>query len=210
MSSGGTQRDIIFLVADRNMEATVQGLLSRTESLAIRRVGSVIRTHPQRDPGCYRRAHEFLGPFPNLYAYAMVLFDREGCGNQTQSRKTLEAEVEDRLAHAGWRQRARAIVLDPELECWVWSDSPHVDVALGWKDRSPGLRTWLVENSLLDQDQVKPARPKEAMERVLRFVRKPRSSAIYRELAVTVGLHRCTDPAFEKLRTTLQRWFPVE
>jgi hypothetical protein len=210
VNSGGAQRDIIFLVADRNMEAAVEGLLSRRESLAMRDVTFVIRTHPQRDPGCYRRAHEFLGPFHNLYAYAMVLFDREGCGNQTQPRETLEAEVEDRLAHAGWRHRARVVVPDPELESWVWGDSLHVDEALGWAGRTPALRSWLIERGLLEGHQTKPGRPKEAMEAALRAVRKPRSSAIYQELAAKVSFRRCADPAFLKLRNILQGWFPAE
>jgi hypothetical protein len=210
VSSGGAQRDVIFLVADRNMEAAVLGLLGRPESLAIRRVGFVIRTHPQRDPGCYRRAHEFLGPFRNRYAYAIVLFDREGCGNQTQPRETLEAEVEERLAGSGWRDRAGAIAVDPELESWVWSDSPQVDTALGWAGHTPALRSWLIERGLLERHQAKPGRPKEAMEAALRVVRKPRSSAIYQELAATVSLRRCADPAFLKLRNTLQGWFPAE
>jgi hypothetical protein len=210
VNASGTRSDVIFLVADRNIEAAVQGLLSRTRSLAIRPTTFVIRTHPGKDPGCYGKAHEFLRAFHRRYAYGIVIFDREGRGNDTQPRETLESEVEHRLAGTGWHDRARAIVLDPELETWVWSDSPHVDVALGWTQRSPALRSWLAEQGFLEQNQVKPDRPKEAMEAVLRFVRKPRSSAIYQYLAVKLSLRRCTDPAFEKFTTTLQQWFPAE
>ena len=210
MNSAGTQRDVIFLVADPSIEAAVQGLLSRTKSLAIRPPTFVVRTHPGRDPGCYGKAHEFLRAFHKRYAYTIVIFDREGCGNETQSRETLEAEVEERLARNGWRDRARVVVLDPELESWVWSDSPHVPTALGWPRTPPALRSWLVERGLPEGNQVKPARPKEAMEAVLHSIRKPRSSKIYQKLAEKVSLARCTDSAFEKLRTTLQQWFSAE
>ena len=210
MNAMTQQRDVIFLVADRNTQAAVQGLLSRRESLAIRSVDGTIYAHPEHDPGCYLRAHDFLRAFRNGYAYAIVIFDREGCGNEAEPRETLEAEVEARLAAAGWRDRAKVVVLDPELESWVWSDSPQVELALGWTERSPALRSWLVEHGFLEKDQAKPGRPKEAMEAALRCVRKPLSSAIYQELAEKVSLRRCIDPAFEKFRTTLQRWFPAE
>ncbi len=51
--------------------------------------------------------------------------------------------------------------------------------------------------------------PKGSMEAVLRAVRRPRSSSIYNELAAQVSLRRCVDPAFNKLKTTLQDWFPA-
>jgi hypothetical protein len=202
------QRDIIFVVADRDIEATVLGLLSRPQSLAIRRISAVIRTHPEKDPGCFLRAHDFLRAFRSHYARAIVMFDREGCGSEALSRVALEAAVEDRLRKNGWDDRAKTIVIDPELESWVWSDSPEVDRILGWVARSPVLRSWLWEKGFLQEGTVKPRRPKEAVEAALRVVHKPRSSAIYQDLAMSVSLRRCTDPAFTKLRATLQSWFP--
>jgi len=136
------------------------------------------------------------------------MFDREGCGKDLKPRLDLEAEVEARLQRSGWDNRASAIVLDPELECWVWSGSPKVDRALGWIGRTPTLRAWLLERGFVKEDAIKPSRPKEAMEAALREVRQPRSSAIYEDLATNVSLQRCTDPAFTKLRTTRQAWFP--
>jgi hypothetical protein len=132
------QRDIIFLVADRNMAAAVRGMLGRPKSLGIRPVQAVIRTHPEHDPGCYLNAYDFLRAFRNRYAHAMVIFDREGCGNDSLLREGLESEVEGTLARTGWADRARAVVIDPELESWVWSDSPEVDIALGWAGHVPG------------------------------------------------------------------------
>lgn len=208
MTSAGLQRDLIFLVADRNIEAAIQGVLGRHASLQIRPVSAVVRTHPQKDPGCYLRAHDFLGPFQRRYGYAMVVFDREGCGKEHIARERLESDVEERLAANGWPDRSRALVIDPELEAWVWSDSPHVDTAMGWAGKTPALRRWLIGQGLLRSTEPKPPRPKEAVEAALRQVRKPRSSAIYRELADKVGLERCIDPAFLRLKDTLQQWFP--
>lgn len=121
----------------------------------------------------------------------------------------MEAKIEDNLSRTGWKDRSAAIVIDPELEVWVWSDSPVVEKQLKWSSRYPGLRDWLVSKGFLRADATKPSRPKEAVEAVLREVRLPRSSSLYRALAERVSLAKCTDRAFEKLRSTLQRWFGI-
>jgi hypothetical protein len=82
-----------------------------------------------------------------------------------------------------------------------------VDRILGWEGANPPLR-WLEDNSLLNPGAEKPADPKRAVEQALREVRQPRSSAIYGKLAENVGLQRCKDLAFSKLKETLVAWFP--
>jgi hypothetical protein len=94
----------------------------------------------------------------------------------------LEKRIEHNLNASGWQDRSTAIVIVPELENWVWSNSLHVDRVMGWKDKKPDLRSWLVEQKWLDHGKTKPAMPKEAMEAALRFAKKPRSSSLYRDL----------------------------
>lgn len=201
--------DLLVLVADQNMLAAVRGLMDRRKSLRVNEVFSFeIFPHPEHDTGCLLRAHEFLGPFQRQYRYAIVMFDRDGCGS-TEVRENLEKGVEDRLAAKGWKDRSAVIVLDPELENWVWSNSPHVSESLGWKDRSNNIRDWLRASGETFSDLEKPHRPKEAVERVLRQTKKRRSSALYESLARKVGLASCRDPAFEKFRSVLQAWFPA-
>lgn len=203
-------RDIIFVLADRNIETAIASLLTRHQALAIRRIEYVTRVHPQKDPGCCLRAHDYLRPFCRRYTRALVVFDREGSGKDDVPRTMIEEEVEQSLATSGWSDdRARVIVIDPELEAWVWSDSPKVDDSLGWAGRKPSIRDWLRQQEFKIADNGKPERPKEAMEAALRVVRKPRSSAIYADLGTQVSLRRCVDPAFNKLKTTLQEWFPA-
>jgi hypothetical protein len=200
-------KDFVVLTADKNAQFAVRGILSRYRSLGIRRVDPDYLLHPGKDPGVLHSAHEFLRTFAKLYTYALVLMDREGSGQEAVLRADMEARIEEALGKSGWNDRATAIVIDPELDIWAWSDSPHVDHELGWSKRQPDLRTWLTEQGLLKTGAVKPDRPKEALEAALREVRKPRSSALYQALAEKVSLERCTDLAFEKLKTALQRWF---
>ncbi len=204
------QKDLIVLAADKDTRFTVEGLLGRHQALNIRPLKYEIITHPEHDPGCLTRSDGILKLYHKTHRFALVLFDREGCGKEKTPREDLEQEVEDQLTRVGWSSRAAVLVIDPELEIWVWSDSPHVISELGWKDQDQDIRTWLIEQGFPnDQDQQKPARPKEAMEAVLKRSKKPKSSAIFRSRAEKVSLSRCADAAFLKFRTVLQGWFPL-
>lgn len=201
-------RDLVVLTADRNAEFALRGVLSRFHSLAIRPVNPEYYVHPEKDSGVFHHAHDYLRPFTRAFAHALVLMDREGSGREHLSRKDMEQHIEDNLRTSGWGNRAAALVIDPELENWIWSDSPHVDKELGWIQQAVALRAWLRKEGFLTEGTPKPPRPKEALEATLRQAHRPRSSAIYRAIAEKVGLSRCTDPAFLKLRDLLTQWFP--
>lgn len=49
-----------------------------------------------------------------------------------------------------------------------------------------------------------------AVERTLYVLKKRRASALYFDLASQMTFERCLDPAFLKLKTTLQSWFPLQ
>lgn len=210
MNSANDHHDLGVLVADRNMEYSIKGILERTESIKIKKIKYEIYTHPLRDPGCRNNGHDFLRPFVNLYEHALIIFDKEGCGKEKNTtREELEKEIEKRLAISGWGDRAAAIVIDPELENWLWSDSPEVDVVLGWKGKNPSLHHWLEDRGYLTGNSIKPSHPKDAVESALRIVNKPRSSSIFYQLANKVSLKRCQDPAFLKLKEKLFKWFSI-
>ena len=205
--SSGWESDLVVLVPDKDMESAIAGLLSRPQALGIRQMKFKIYVHTTgHDSGCLRDSHNFLRSMTNLYAHALVLFDRFGCGQEEQSRESLEQIVEQRLSDSGWDDRAAVIVLDPELEIWVWSNSPHVDRCLGWKGKQPKLRHWLCSQGLWPENKLKPSDPKKAIEQALRKVQKPRSSSLYEQLAKAVSLQGCTDRAFAKFKEVLQRW----
>ncbi len=210
MSGVSYKRDLTVLAADQMIEGVVRALLARPEALGMRRVTAELYSHPQRDPGCRTRSDSFLSQYASLSRHALVVFDREGCGDERSPREAIEADVEERLRASGWDNRAAVIVIDPELEQWVWSNSPHVDTILGWKDHNPCLRTWLSETGRLPSGQMKPLGPKESMQSAARLVRTPWSSSLHRDIARKVSFERCVDGAFLKLRSVLQSWFPVE
>ena len=207
MIPAGFQIDLVVLVPDKQMEATIRPLLKRHASLNIRPLTFESLVHPRRDPGCRGDPEPLLSLYLSRAQYALVLFDREGCGEEHLTRETLEANVEATLTNAGWSDRSSAIVIDPELESWVWSDSVVVDQTIGWAGTQPPLRAWLKQRGFVVEGQMKPERPKEAMEAAMKHKRKRRSASIYQELAEKVSLARCVDPAFLKFRAVLAQWF---
>lgn len=200
-------KDLIVLVADKNMEHAVRGLLQRRQALGIREIDAEIFVHPRHDPGCVNEAHDFLRPFTESHRRALVLFDHDGSGREATAPSALASLVKQRLEAGGWQDRAEVIVLAPELEIWVWSASPQVEACLGWAGREPRLREWLAASNQWPPGQAKPTDPKAALEMALREARKPRSSAIYLDLAQKVSLRGQSEPAFLLFIQTLQSWF---
>jgi hypothetical protein len=198
--------DLICLVADKNMEAAIAELLKRHAALRIRQITAEVFVHPRRDGGVFREGVQFIRPYKDKYQHGLLLLDA-AWGGSGRNAEDVKAVLDSELAKAKLDRWARAIVIDPELEVWVWSDSPHVAKALGWSEGQSALLSWLRQNGLWQAEDRKPRDPKTALERALWTVRKPRSSAIYRTLAQTVSVERCQDAAFLRLRNTLQEWF---
>jgi len=208
MTDSPVPRDLIAVVADGDTEAALRAVLVRHDSLQIRPITVDIQRHLHRDAGCRSDAHNLLRLSVGRYLHALVVFDHEGSGREMESAPALEAEVEQRLAANGWDDRAAAIVVEPELEAWVWSDSSEVDAVLGWSGRSPSLRQWLHANpTWWPRDRKKPTRHKEALDGALRAVMRQRSQTIFEDLASRVALSRCIDPSFTKLKLLLRDWF---
>lgn len=200
--------DLIVLVADTDAEWTLRTLLEqRAPALGIRPVQCEVHRYPGRDAGVFRDAPDFLRGYLARAVHALVLLDYEGSGGEHRlTALEMEQDLETRLQSHGWAVgQAAAIVLTPELEVWVWSHSPHVATVLG------------VSQEVLQQiwqaapltATGKPQRPKETLARVLRRSRRPFSARIFQELAERVSLN-VHERAFDKLRTTLQGWFPVK
>lgn len=196
--------DLVLLVPDKNTESTVHGALARPEALGIRAVSYQVLVDQGRDGGVRRRGAQLLAAQHRRFSHALLLLDYEGCGADVAASE-LEAYLDGELA-ATWADRAKAIVIDPEVDVWMWGTEAHLRQMVGWAlDVDP--REWLAGQSFVIHAGGKPARPKEALDAVFRHARMPRSSARYRYMAERTSLTRCLDPAFVRLRTTMGRWF---
>ena len=209
MTAKEYRKDLVVLVADADMAEAARGLPRRLESLGIGKLAWQVVTHAMHDPGCRVAAPVQQRSFQNDFKQAVVMFDHSGCGDP-RPREVIQREVEDGLARNGWRNRAKAIVIEPELEAWVWSRSRHVPELLGWTAGDPTLRSWLEPNGLWRTGESKPIDPKGAMRRALRQMNLQPSARRFAELAGAVSLQRCSDPAFNEFARMLRKWFPTE
>jgi hypothetical protein len=200
-------KDLIVLAADQSMKLAIGKLLARTDHIGVRQISAEVYTHPDRDPGVLRRSHEYLRQYWRQYEHAIAICDREGSGRDSP-RDELEGQIEERLRANGWDDRASAIVIDPELETWMWGDWVALTRSAGWRGDGNSLKEWLRTRTLLKVGEAKPQRPKETLESVLKENQMPWSSAIHEKMAATADTTGCVDGAFLKLKSTLQRWFP--
>ena len=203
--------DLVCLVADSSMKAAMSSLLERPNALGIRPITKEIPVHQERDPGCCHDPMKVLRPYRNNTKHALIVLDHEWTGVPAASGAELEFWIEEKLKRDGILDWAAPVVIEPELETWVFSDSPHVDNVLGWKNRNIPLRKALERQGLWQPDDLKPADPKAALEWALRTVKKlPISSTYFRELARRVGTKHCQDRAFLRFKQLLQTWFPLD
>jgi hypothetical protein len=209
-------RDCVFLLADKNMQAAFEGFLGRPgfhQSLGCGTFNfdprqDILVAAGDNDPGLYIRGHELLRPFQTTYRHAVVVLDAEWEGSP--GKNAITEHLAKNLKSIGWAEGIFAvIVIDPELENWIWQQNDHVARGLGFGSSKelmadPDLqRAWPATQS-------KPSSPKETLETLLKKRRIPRSSAIYKQITSQVSIRRCQDSAFHAMLVALRAWFPLE
>jgi len=202
--------DLVCLVADSNMEAAVSALLDRHQALGIRPIERLIKVHRERDSGCYHRPADVLRAYRRDAEHAVVMLDHAWDGVPARSGSGLERLIDEKLRLVGMGGWAVPVVIEPELETWVFSSSPHVSDVLGWKKRKPNLRKALEQQGLWSPEDSKPDDPKAALKWALKVGRnRPISSVYFRRIAQRVSVENCQDRSFLRFKNLLQHWFPL-
>ncbi|MCS6835757.1 MAG: hypothetical protein NZ750_07050 [Anaerolineae bacterium] len=201
-------QDLVVVCADLDAEQALKTMLSNNLKLGTAPFSFSLYRH-QGDSNCRNSAHDFLKPFVDQYRFALVVFDHHGSGDERVAPDEVRRQVLENLSRAGWQGRCEAIVIAPELEAWVWSESPNVAQVMGWES-TPKLRRWLQEQSLWPEQVAKPSDPKSAYEKALRQAKKARSARIFAQLAEHVSYKGCQDASFNLLLDTLKGWFPPQ
>jgi hypothetical protein len=140
------------------------------------------------------------------FSHALLVLDFEGSGSELSDAKALEAELDHQLS-VQWQGTAKAIVIEPELDVWVWGTENALETAIQWPT-GKNVREWCRSQGFVFEQNGKPKRPKEALEAALRVPGLPRSSALYQRIAEKISLRYCDDEAFIRLREQLTDWFP--
>jgi len=208
-------RDCFFLVADKTMEQVITGFAAR-DRFYLSLSCSSFELDPERDvrvavglndPGLYLRAAELLRPRLGEYGHAIVMLDAEW--DSAPSANDQRCEIEGRLYQAGWPEDSIvAIVVEPEIDAWLWTGTVHTARALNWPNYEE-LEAFLLERGFLREGEQKPQRPKEAALLAIREKQRPFSSAIHRYVAENASITKyCLEPGLCRLVETLRRWFP--
>lgn len=198
--------DLVVLVADKNMQFALQGVLKRPQALGIRRVTHQFRVHIGRDGGVRSSGPEMLEIERTRFSHALLILDYEGCGATNTSALAVEDALDQRLERV-WGKAGKAIVVSPEIDAWMWGSDTVLRQVLSWPLKE-NIRDWLRQRGFEFGAHQKPLRPKEALDAMRLVHRLPRSSAVYEKITGRISLQNCSDQAFQRLRTQLQSWFP--
>ena len=199
-------KDLALLVADKNMDFAMRGILNRHKALGIRSVSYEIRQHVNRDGGVRTTGPETLALLRQQFRHGIVMLDWEGSGSKAKIAISLEQELDARLERT-WGDRAKAIVIEPELDVWIWGSDNALVKILEWSE-DQGIREWLTGRGYAFDGSQKPMRPKKALNELMVWLNHPRSSVLYERITGKISLTQCVDPAFRRLRSILQSWFP--
>ena len=124
-----------------------------------------------------------------------------------QTAVEVEAQLAAELALV-WQDKAKAIVIDPELETWIWGSDNALQAALDWP-LLQSIRAWLTQQSYAVGSNGKPDQPKAAFGALVPVQELPRSSAPYESITLKISLESCQDEVFQRLKHTSRRWFPA-
>ncbi len=199
------KKDLVLLVADKDAHFALKGVLQRPRAIGIPPISFDFRVHTNHDAGVRTTGPEMLAMERQRFSHALLVLDFEGSGAGLGAR-TLEDELDTRLS-ATWQNRGKAIVIEPEVDVWMWGTDNAIRDILGWP-LDGSIREWLRRKGFQFQANDKPMRPKEALDAVRREANARRSSALYEEIASRISLQSCTDTAFQRLRQQLLTWFP--
>lgn len=200
--------DLTLVVADKNMQFALKGALGRPEALGIRPIQCQFLS-AGNDGVARTQGPDLLRTQQGISTKGLLILDYEGSGTNKPDARSLEEELNSSLQQC-WPDGAKAIVIEPELEMWLWGSDNALQNALEWP-LSFGIRNWLEHRipPYTFRNNGKPDRPKEAWEALIPVHRKPRSSSLYEEVASQISLKNCIDPSFVRLRQHLQMWFPM-
>ncbi len=158
-----------------------------------------------RDSGCFQKGPELLDSFRGSHRHGLLVLDAAWDG--APSAMKMERELATRVQRT-WGADAAVLVLNPELETWAFTGSDKLADHLGWSLMRHGdFKFWLAQRV---GESGKPSDPKGVLDQATKLTHRPRNPAWWGKLgAMPINFNACADPAFVKLKQSLQRWFAL-
>jgi hypothetical protein len=213
-------RDVIFHLADEHMEKGLKAFFARDDwhhALGCRQFeidpeneNDFFRVAGHTDGGIWRHAGNNLRLFHDKYRYAVIILDADF--EPRPGADILRREISETMIRAGWvAERFAVIVIEPELEAWLWSPNQNVALAFGHADFDL-LRGVLEREQLWNPGDAKPNDLKRARDRAARLGGKKTGGPIFKGVFSNISRRACdlcVEPGFMAMRTALQTWFPA-
>ena len=136
-------KDLVLLVADKNAQFALKGALNRPEAWAFAPSSLSFACIPAGDGGTRKSGPEMLALERRRFSHALLVLDFEGCGTDLPNATALETQLDKKLS-SQWKTDAKSIVIEPELDVWVWGADNAVEAVIEWP-AGKGVREWLLE-----------------------------------------------------------------
>ena len=215
-------KDVIFHLADQHMEVGFRAFFRRDDWHYALGCGNfqidpeegstdIYRVSGHTDGGIWKHAHANLAPFRKQYKRAVIVLDADF--EPHPGAQTLQKDISDGMIESGWEaDRFCVVVIQPELEAWLWAPNVNVAKAFGHPNFED-LQAALSGEGLWSAGSTKPHDLKRARDRATKLGGKKTGGPIFK--GVFGGISRracdlCEEPGFIAMRSALKTWFPVE
>jgi hypothetical protein len=120
-------KDLLVYTADADAMAVMTAILARPLSLGIREITYDVKRHPGRDSGMYQTGAELARFEKGKYRKVLLMWDHHGSGrDHLETPEACVSAVERKLDDITWSGHRSAVVIDPELEEWLWHNTTSV------------------------------------------------------------------------------------
>jgi hypothetical protein len=202
-------KDLLVVLEGRDDKEVMRAVLNRPNDLGIRTITFELdrrsRAVPTQEPDLARDQRK-------EFQFAICLWDHVGSPYENERPAQAQGKVQARLNQNTLRDCSKALVIDPELEIWLWQDQAAIATVL--EVNAPQLIEWLDDwqkgyfpdkniGALIEQF------PKEALEAVFQRAKEKPSAALYRRIASEANLGLWSQASsFQQMRRALRKWFP--
>lgn len=197
---------LVVLEGPRDREV-IRAVLGRPAALGIRQITFQC---VQRSSAVCAQGPDIARQQRNRFRYVICLWDHQGSG-QGKTPARAQGEVQAQLNRNTLKGCSKALVIDPELEIWLWQDQAAIVnvLGVGMNQLWQSLNAW--QQAQFPTQTVRALIrqfPKEALEEVIRQAGEKPSAALYGRIAAKANLQLWGSvPSFKLFRRTLRRWF---
>ena len=208
------KKDLIIRVADADMERFLHAILNKPKALGIRPIQFDIErnTDARGDSGMRANGVELTRMDKDDYHKEVLMWDYQGCGHEhKKSAQIVATETQDHLDRISWQDNSAVIIIEPELERWLWYCEQAIAAHL--QKTVTELQQWsetYANQQNMSLADLKESDPKGLFVYIvctrLRRTRTPRNYEQIGKHASIKNLQTCE--SFRQFIKTLQTWFP--